>query len=50
MSQEAASPVFSWDEAETAGANESDDFLNEVSAQDVPKACSIDEPDCEACQ
>lgn len=27
-----------------------DDFLSGVSPQEVPKACSIDNPDCEACQ
>lgn len=30
--------------------DEEDDFLSGVTPQDVPQACSIDNPDCEACQ
>jgi hypothetical protein len=29
---------------------EEEDFLSGVTPQDVPLACSIDNPDCEACQ
>jgi hypothetical protein len=50
MNQETTAPAFSWDDAETEVQNEHEDFLSEVAAQDVPKACSIDQPDCEACQ
>jgi hypothetical protein len=46
---ETAAPAFSWDEPEVDG-QEADDFLSNVEAQDVPKACSLDNPDCEACQ
>lgn len=50
MSQEAGAPVFSWDEAETADQDGQEDFLAAADAQDVPKACSLSEPDCDACQ
>lgn len=48
MSEAQAAPAFSWDEPAVEG--EADDFLLNVEAQDVPKACSIDNPECEACQ
>ncbi len=48
MSEKNESPLFSWDEDE---ANDTaQDFLSNVEAQDVPLACSIDNPECEACQ
>ena len=48
----------SWDEleadddvAKAEGVTaEEKDFLADVQAADTPKACSIDQPDCEACQ
>jgi hypothetical protein len=46
---ETAAPAFSWDEPVVDG-QEADDFLLNVEAQDVPKACSLDNPECEACQ
>lgn len=42
-----ANPGFSWDAADDADGG---DFLKDVAGQAAPKACSIDEPDCEACQ
>ena len=39
-------PKFSWDSDDNA----SDDFLGDAQGQEVPKACSILEPSCEACQ
>jgi hypothetical protein len=48
MKNAQAKPVMSWDDAEDDQAN--DDFLGSVEAQEVPKACSIDSPECEACQ
>lgn len=41
-------PIMSWDDAEDEQAV--DDFLEDAEAQEVPKACSIDNPECEACQ
>lgn len=49
MSNLQEKPVFSWDDADNQ-QEEGKDFLNDVEAQDVPKACSIDNPECEACQ
>jgi hypothetical protein len=43
-----SNPVMSWDDVEDDQAN--DDFLGAVEAQEVPKACSLDNPECEACQ
>jgi hypothetical protein len=50
MSQDIEKPLFSWDQPEGENVQEVDDFLSEVEAKDVPLACSIDNPDCEACQ
>ncbi len=36
-----------WDEELES---EEQDFLAETDAQEVPNACSLDNPDCEACQ
>lgn len=44
-----AKPVMSWDES-VNDEMDGDDFLSDAQAQDVPKACSLDNPDCEACQ
>jgi hypothetical protein len=49
---------ISWDDLEddklesnqAAEPSQEDDFLSGVTAQEAPKACKIDEPDCEACQ
>jgi hypothetical protein len=46
---QAAAPAFSWDAPAVEG-DEADDFLQNVDAQDVPLACSLENPDCEACQ
>ena len=40
-------PAISWDE-DTADNDEG--FVLDAQAADVPKACSIDNPECEACQ
>lgn len=52
MSQAQASstpkPAISWDE-DTAD-NDEEFALSSAQAADVPKACSIDNPECEACQ
>lgn len=50
MTQEAGAPVFSWDEAETVDQNEQEDFLSDVTGQAAPLACSLENPECEACQ
>ena len=50
MSQEAGSPVFSWDEAHSIEQDDQEDFLAASEAQEVPKACSLETPDCESCQ
>jgi hypothetical protein len=42
-------PIMSWDDAEDEQQSGTD-FLESAEAQEVPKACSIDNPDCEACQ
>lgn len=42
------SGVMSWDDVDDEVA--ADDFLANAEAQEVPKACSIDNPQCEACQ
>lgn len=42
-------PMMSWEEEDVAQAND-DDFLGEVEAMEVPMACSISDPTCEACQ
>jgi hypothetical protein len=49
MSEKAAAPVMSWDEPAVED-QEGDDFLLDVEAQGVPLACSLENPDCEACQ
>lgn len=49
MSQSENAPLMSWD-ADQEEAQGADDFLAKVDAQDVPLACSIDNPECEACQ
>lgn len=41
-------PIMSWDDVEDE--QPAADFLEDAEAQEVPKACSIDNPDCEACQ
>jgi hypothetical protein len=41
-------PTISWDD-ETAD-NDEGFALENLQAADVPKACSIDSPECEACQ
>lgn len=38
------------DSSSSVDMNDDDDFLSGITPQDVPKACSIDNPDCEACQ
>lgn len=48
MSETQAAPAFSWDEPAVEG--DAEDFLQNVEAQDVPMACSLENPDCEACQ
>lgn len=50
MSQEAGTPVFSWDEAENSAQSEGEDFLSDVTGQAAPLACSLENPECEACQ
>lgn len=40
-------PAFSWDAADDKDGG---DFLEDVKGQAAPKACSLSEPDCEACQ
>jgi hypothetical protein len=40
-------PTMSWDD-DTADNDEG--FMLDTEAADVPKACSITEPDCESCQ
>lgn len=47
MTQTAAKPAMSWDEEETVQGEE---FALADEAAEVPKACSIDNPECEACQ
>lgn len=47
MQKEDVASMFSWDQPEAASE---EDFLADVDGQDVPKACSLDSPDCEACQ
>ncbi|MBB4861545.1 hypothetical protein HNP46_000356 [Pseudomonas nitritireducens] len=42
-------PAMSWDDAEDS-ADQEKDFLAGTQAEAVPQACSIDNPDCEACQ
>ena len=42
-------PLMSWDDAEDDQQSAAD-FLENTEAQEVPKACSIDNPDCEACE
>lgn len=47
MSQEQVKPAFGWeDQAEDQG----EDFPLSSEAAEVPKACSLDNPECEACQ
>ncbi|WP_274643971.1 hypothetical protein [Pseudomonas serbica] len=41
-----AKPLMDWDTEDSA----TDDFLGDVQGQEMPKACSILEPNCEACQ
>lgn len=41
---------ISWDDLEDAPESQEEDFLEEAEPTEVPKACSIDQPDCEACQ
>jgi hypothetical protein len=41
-----AKPLMDWDSEDNAA----DDFLGDVQGQEMPKACSILEPNCEACQ
>lgn len=50
MTQEAGAPAFSWDDTPTQEEAGSEDFLSDVDGQPVPKACSLDDPTCEACQ
>lgn len=42
-----AKPAFTWDSAEQA---DDGDFLKDITGQAAPSACSLDEPDCTACQ
>lgn len=47
MSQEQAKPAFGWaDQDEDQG----EDFALSSEAAEVPNACSLDNPECEACQ
>jgi hypothetical protein len=41
-----AKPLMDWDSEDNA----SDDFLGDVQGQEMPKACSILDGACEACQ
>ncbi|MBI6883107.1 hypothetical protein [Pseudomonas putida] len=50
MTQEAGAPAFSWDDTPAQEDAGSEDFLSDVDGQPVPKACSLDDPTCEACQ
>lgn len=47
MSQEQAKPAFGW---ENQAEDQGEDFALSSEAAEVPKACSLDNPECEACQ
>lgn len=50
MSNEVQKPTpMTWELDDSLDDSE-DDFLKDAEAQEAPKACSISEPDCEACQ
>jgi hypothetical protein len=45
--EDQAKPGFSWDAADD---NDGGDFLENVTGQAAPKACSLEDAACEACQ
>lgn len=44
------SAEFNYDSLDSFSSDLEDDFLAGLSANPVPSACSLDSPDCEACQ
>jgi hypothetical protein len=50
MSSTEQKPQFSWEETKGMLEEAEDDFLQGVEGQEAPKACSLDDNSCDACQ